>query len=158
MSQIQISQELMDAIDMCLKDPEIIDRSFFPEFSQAWNAIFERARQSKASYFDIASDSCYTVHCDFMELSFDFHFDQLKMAEWYEKELKNRKKVVFSGKKLYSLCSKSQTKRITFLHLPAIRNKALLHCRQHFGEGRQLICKIIRKVSIAGIQRSHNQI
>ncbi|MBQ2961286.1 MAG: hypothetical protein IJE09_08705 [Oscillospiraceae bacterium] len=100
MSQIQISQELMDAIDMCLKDPEIIDRSFFPEFSQAWNAIFERARQSKASYFDIASDSCYTVHCDFMELSFDFHFDQLKMAEWYDKELKNRKKVVFSGKKL----------------------------------------------------------
>ena len=100
MSNTQISQELINAIGISLKDPEITERSFYPEFSQAWNTIFERALQSQTDYFDIMSDSCYTVHSDFAGISIDFHFDQLKMAEWYDKELKNRKKVVFSGKKL----------------------------------------------------------
>lgn len=100
MPNTQISQELINAIDISLKDPEITERSFYPEFSQAWNTIFNRARQSQTDYFDIMSDSCYTVHSDFAGISIDFHFDQLKMAEWYDKELKNRKKIVFSGKKL----------------------------------------------------------
>ena len=40
MPNTQISQELINAIDNCLKDPEITERSFYPEFSQAWNTIF----------------------------------------------------------------------------------------------------------------------
>ncbi len=100
MSQTQINQELLSAVYKCLEDPEIKSRGFFPEFNKAWRDIFKKASHNTADYFDIASDRCYTVHVDFAGISTDFHFDQLKMAEWYDKELKNRKKVVFSGKKL----------------------------------------------------------
>ena len=100
MSQTQISQELLDAVYRCLEDPEIKSRGFFADFSKAWREIFKKASHNTAEYFDIDSDRCYTVHSDFAGISIDFHFDQLKMAEWYDKELKNRKKVVFSGKKL----------------------------------------------------------
>lgn len=100
MSKTQISQELLDSIEACFQDPEIRERSFYPEFRQAWNSIFKRAQQNRTEYFDVLSDSCYTVHCESTGISFDFHFDQLKIAEWYDKELKNRKKIVFTGKKL----------------------------------------------------------
>lgn len=100
MSQTHFSQELLKSIDACFVDPEILQREFFTEFSQAWHAIFKKAMHSEADYFDINADRCYTVHCDCAGISCDFHFDQMKIAEWYNKELKNRKKVVFAGKKL----------------------------------------------------------
>ncbi len=100
MSQTQISQELLNAVYVCLEDPALTAREFYPEFSKAWREIFKKASRNTADYFDIASERCYTVHLDFAGISTDFHFDQLKIAEWYDKELKNRKKVVFSGKKL----------------------------------------------------------
>lgn len=96
----QISQELLEAIDACFTDPDVMGREFFPEFNRTWSDIFKKARQSEADYFDIASHRCYSVKSDFAGVDFTFHIDQLKIAEWYDKELKNRKKVVFTGKKL----------------------------------------------------------
>ena len=100
MSNTHFSQELLDSINACFLDPEILQRDFYTEFRQSWHAIFKNAMHSEADYFDISDDRCYTVHCDCAGVSCDFHFDQLKIADWYGKELKKRKKVVFAGKKL----------------------------------------------------------
>lgn len=100
MSSNAISPEIMSAVEACFQDPDVRNRDYYPAFRRAWDAVFERVRLNNREYFDISSDACYTVHNDFAGISMDFHIDQLKIAEWYEKELKSRKKVVFFGKKL----------------------------------------------------------
>lgn len=100
MSYISIAPENLEAIENCFQDPDVRNRSYYPEFRRKWDAVFDLARRDKTRYFDVTSDACYTVHNDFAGISFDFHINQLKIAEWYEKELKSRKKVVFFGKKL----------------------------------------------------------
>ena len=114
MDKTQISQELLDSIEACFQDPEIRERSFYPEFRQAWNSVFKRAQQNQTDYFDIESDSCYTVRCEFEGLCQDFHFDQLKMAEWYEKELKKVSGYVdyFARKEGLTAHAKSATIRV----------------------------------------------
>ena len=94
------NRELMKAIEACFQDPEIRERDYYAEFRRAWNGIFERALAAEEPYFDWDSAACYTVPCALEGVELDFHIDQLKIAEWYEKELKNRRKVVFSGKRL----------------------------------------------------------
>lgn len=95
-----IDKEILEAIENCFQDPDIRERSYYPEFRRSWDAAFKRAKGKEENYFDFSSPACCIMHNDFAGISFDFHIDQLKICEWYEKELKNRKKVVFFGKKL----------------------------------------------------------
>jgi len=93
-------QELEAGIEACFQDPDIRERSFYPEFRRAWTAAFERACAAQENYFDLLSPGCRVVHNECAGISVDFHIDRLKINEWYNKELVNKKKVVFSGKKL----------------------------------------------------------
>lgn len=95
-----IDLKLIEAIENCFQDPDVRNRAYYPEFRRAWDAVFERVRRIEENYFDFSSPGCYVVHNDYAGICFDFHINQLKIYEWYEKELRNRKKVVFFGKKL----------------------------------------------------------
>ena len=94
------NQALMRAVEACFQDPEIRERDCYADFRRAWNGIFDRALAAEEPYFDVSSPACFPVHCELEGVDIDFHIDQLKIAEWYEKELKSWKKVVFSGKRL----------------------------------------------------------
>ncbi|MEI3085810.1 MAG: hypothetical protein V8S87_07325 [Oscillospiraceae bacterium] len=58
-----------------------------------------RAAESDEVYFDTASDSVFTVEHSFAGIETGFHFDQMKIAEWYQRDLKD-KHVVFKPQKL----------------------------------------------------------
>ncbi len=92
--------EIMKAAEACFQDPAVRERAYYPDFRRAWTGILDRALESEEMYFDILSSSSYPVHVDFEGFHIDFHVDQLKIAEWYEKETASKKKLVFFEKRL----------------------------------------------------------
>lgn len=95
-----IDDRLKNAIEQCFMDPEVRERSYYPEFRRGWMKVFGQIGESCEPYFDFSSPACFCVACEFPGFDLTFHFDQLKIYEWYEKELRRRKKVVFFSKKL----------------------------------------------------------
>lgn len=95
-----LDKELLAAVEGCYQDPDIRERSYYPEFRRAWDGVFHRALNRPEPYFDFTAPRCYGVEYEFAGMELSFHVDQLKIYEWYQKELGNRKKVVFTGKKL----------------------------------------------------------
>lgn len=96
----EMSPALKKAIENCFMDERVRYRSYYPDFRRAWVKVFELACEKEEAYFDFSAPQCYTVHHEFGGFEFDFHFDQLRICDWYEKELQNRKKIVFSNKRL----------------------------------------------------------
>lgn len=96
----EMTRELREAINACYMDGDIRFRPYYPEFRRAWEDAFARACEKEEAYFDFSADRCYTVHHEFAGFGFDFHFDQLRICDWYEKELQNSKKIIFSNKRL----------------------------------------------------------
>lgn len=76
------------------------EREFYPAFRTQWLALLEKSAADETVYFDSGSEACYTVHNDWAGIRFDFHIDQLKIADWYIREAKGHKHVVFFGKRL----------------------------------------------------------
>ncbi len=104
--------EILKAAEACFQDPDIRERACYPDFRLAWKGILDRALDRDESYFDILSPACYPVHVDFLGFHTDFHVDQLKIAEWYEKEAASRKKLVFFEKRL----KRSQVPEVLMFH------------------------------------------
>lgn len=82
------------------QDSAIRDRSYYPEFRRQWEALLRRAAESGEAYFDIESDSVFSVEHRFAGIETVFHFDQLKIADWYRQELGQKKHIVFKPQKL----------------------------------------------------------
>ena len=89
----------LQAIDGLCQDPAIRERSFYPAFRRAWDALLKKASHSAETYFDPDSPACITIPCTYGGLDFTFHLDQGKMADWYYKEVKAKKRVVFEPKR-----------------------------------------------------------
>ena len=89
----------LQAIEALCQDPAIRERQFYPEFRRCWDTLLKKASHSSVSYFDLDSPAVITIPCTFGGLAFDFHLDQSKMADWYYKEVKSRKRVVFEPKR-----------------------------------------------------------
>ena len=95
MDNQKILQQFIDSF----QDNAIRSRSYSPEFRRRWEAVIRRAAESDEVYFDTASDSVFTVEHSFAGIETGFHFDQMKIAEWYQRDLKD-KHVVFKPQKL----------------------------------------------------------
>ena len=95
MDNQKILQQFIDSF----QDNAIRSRSYYPEFRRRWEAVIRRAAESDDVYFDPASDSGFTVEHSFAGIETGFHFDQMKIAEWYQRDLKD-KHVVFKPQKL----------------------------------------------------------
>ena len=97
--QLMDNQKILQQVFDSFRDSAIRDRSYYPEFRRKWEAVLRRAAESEEVYFDPASDSVFTVEHSFAGIETGFHFDQAKIAEWYQKDLKD-KHIVFKPQKL----------------------------------------------------------
>lgn len=93
-------EEWLEQFDALCQDPAIRNRSFYPDFRRGWEALLRKASHSAEQYFDPNAESVFPVPCSFGGMDTVFHFDQLKMADWYYQEVKRGKRVVFVPKRV----------------------------------------------------------
>ena len=96
MENSEIYQQILNSF----QDTAIRDRSYYPDFRRQWEALLKKALHSGEKYFDIDSPSVLTVEQSFAGIDAVFHFDQLKIADWYRQDSSRKKRVVFQPKKL----------------------------------------------------------
>lgn len=118
----------MNNYSNCLKriselyqDPAIRERKYYPRFRREWGALLEKTAENPEHYFPLESESVMTVHSDYGALDFDFHFDQLKMADWYDQEVRRKKRIVFVPKRI----SRSRSGVLSFHDSPCHYNPNL---------------------------------
>ena len=91
---------LFENIEAAFQHPEIRERSFYPDFRRSWERLLTDAADSGESYSDPDAASVYPVPHSFDGIETVFHFDQLKIADWYRKEQSRGKRIVFSPTRL----------------------------------------------------------
>jgi hypothetical protein len=95
-------REVFQTIEALYQDSAVRERKYYPDFRRGWNALLEPAAESTEEYFPLDSASVVTVRCDYGGLDFDFHLDQAKMADWYDREVTRGKRVVFVPQRVSS--------------------------------------------------------
>ena len=94
------NQDALIRINELYQDNAIRERKYYPDFRRAWNSLLESAAESEEEYFPLDSASVITIRNDYGGLDFDFHLDQKKMADWYDQEVRRKKRLVFVPKRL----------------------------------------------------------
>ena len=89
--------EIFQSVLASFSDNAVRDREYYPEFRRSWEAAFRRALELE-DYFDISAPSVYEVAQSFAGIDARFHFDQLKIADWYRQDSSRKKRVVFLPK------------------------------------------------------------
>lgn len=92
--------EIIQAIEAVYQDYTIREREYYPDFRRSWDSVLRRALDSDISYLPDNPEAVLTVEHSYCGLDMQLHFDQLKMADWYERELKRKSQAVFVPKKL----------------------------------------------------------
>lgn len=93
-------EQMLEQVLGSFQDPAIRDRQYYPEFRRSWESLLCSALDSDERYFAVDAESVYTVKHSFAGIETEFHFDQLKIADWYQQESSRKKRVVFQPKKL----------------------------------------------------------
>ena len=93
-------QEIFQQILASFQDSAIRDRSYYPDFRRQWEALLRKALASEEVYFDPGAPSVLPVNHSFAGIDACFHFDQLKIADWYRQDSSRKKRLVFVPKKL----------------------------------------------------------
>lgn len=101
---------LFQAFDALVRDPEIRERAYYPDFRRAWEAVLRSAAENTASYLPENPQAIYTVCHSWGGFELALHFDQLKIADWYAKEMNRRSQQIFVPKRL----KRSRTGTLTF--------------------------------------------
>jgi hypothetical protein len=81
------------------QDSAIRERSYYPDFRRKWEALLKKAAELEA-YYDFSAPSVLTVEQSFAGIDASFHFDQLKIADWYRQDSGRKKRVVFKPERL----------------------------------------------------------
>ncbi len=100
MSEKLASSALTEALESLYQDPDIRERSFYPDFRRGWDGVFRAARESGRSYLPEDPKAVYTLEHSWGGVDLELHFDQLKMADWYAREINRRSQAIFVPKKL----------------------------------------------------------
>ena len=106
--------------ELC-QDPAIRERSYYPRFRQEWEALLKKTAEMNELYFPIDADSVLAVRSNWGGMDFDFHFDQLKIADWYDQEIRRKKRIVFVPKRV----SRSRNGVLSFHDSPCHYDPAL---------------------------------
>lgn len=93
-------QKVLQAVEAMYQDYTIRDREYYPDFRRGWDQVLKKALHSETSYLPQDAGAIYTVKHSYGGFDLTLHFDQLKMADWYEKELKRKSKAIFVPKRL----------------------------------------------------------
>ncbi len=95
-----VEKAVLQAVEGIYQDQTIRNREYYPDFRRQWDAVLKKALHSETSYLPEDAKAIYTVKHSYGGFDLTLHFDQVKMADWYEKELKRRSKAIFVPKKL----------------------------------------------------------
>ena len=93
-------REVFEQVLTSFQDSAIRDRSYYPDFRRGWEALLRKALESGEMYFDTDAASVLTVKHSFAGIDACFHFDQLKIADWYRQDSSRKKRLVFKAQKL----------------------------------------------------------
>ena len=93
-------KEVFEQILASFQDSAIRQRSYYPDFRRQWESLLRTALESGEQYFDPEAPSVLAVAHSFAGIDACFHFDQLKIADWYRQDSSRRKRVVFKAQKL----------------------------------------------------------
>lgn len=96
MEQKEVFQQILASF----QDSAIRQRSYYPDFRRQWEALLRAAMESAEVYFETDAPSILTVEHSFAGIDACFHFDQLKIADWYRQDSSRKKRVVFKAQKL----------------------------------------------------------
>lgn len=108
--------EVFQKIEALYWDSAIRERSYYPDFRRAWRNLLEAAFESGERYFPLDGEAVVTLRCTYGGLDFDFHFDQSKIADWYDQELRRGKRVVFVPKRV----SRARNGSLSFHDSPCV--------------------------------------
>ncbi len=92
--------EWMLQFDALCMDPAIRNRDFYPDFRRGWESLLRQAARSDEVYFEPEGENILAVPCSIAGNDYVFHFDQLKMADWYNQEVRRGKRLVFVPKRV----------------------------------------------------------
>lgn len=109
-------RDMMQKIEALYQDSAIRERTYYPDFRRAWGKLLAAACENDTLYFPLDGASVVTVPCTYGGLDFDFHFDQAKMADWYDQEVRRGKRVVFVPKRV----RRSRSGALSFHDSPCI--------------------------------------
>lgn len=99
MSVAANEKNILQAIEAMYQDFAIREREYYPDFRRGWDAVFKAALSSDKSFLPGDLSAVFTVKHSYGGLDFELNFDQLKIADWYEKELARKSKTVFVAKR-----------------------------------------------------------
>ncbi len=91
---------LPEKLEALYHDPAVRERTFYPDFRRAWDKLLRQALDSERSYLPENLDAVYTLAHTWADIALDLHFDQLKMADWYAREINRRSRALFTAERL----------------------------------------------------------
>ena len=91
------NSRIYEAVLRSYQDNAIRDRSYYPEFRRAWDRLFLAALDAD-DYCELSAPEIYALSHSFAGVDAVFHFDQLKIADWYRQDSGRSKRVVFLPK------------------------------------------------------------
>lgn len=96
-------EEVLKIVDKICQQYAISGREYYQGFRSRWNKAFAQAlemEENGVSYLPDNPDAILTIEHSFEDFQFTFHLDQLKINNWYQKEMERKSKTVFETKKL----------------------------------------------------------
>lgn len=92
--------EIWQAIEALYQTSAVRGREYYPDFRRGWDPLLKKALENAAIYTPQSPAGVYTVSHSYGGLNLELHFDQLKMYDWFVKELNRRSQAIFTPKKL----------------------------------------------------------
>lgn len=102
--------DIMGAFDALIRDPDIRERTYYPDMRRSWERVLRTALESTVSYLPEDPAAVYTVRHSWGGFELELHFDQLKIADWYAREMNRRSQAIFSPTRL----KRDRTGKLTF--------------------------------------------
>lgn len=93
------NNEVMKIFDGMCAQYAIKGRDFYQGFRKRWTVAFERAMAMDASYLPDDPNAVLTIEHGFEDYSMTFHFDQVKLYDWFQREVSRGSKQIFEPKK-----------------------------------------------------------
>ena len=101
---------LFQTFDALVRDPDIRERAYYPDFRRGWDRVLRAAEENPASYLPEDPQAVYTVRHSWGGFDLELHFDQLKIADWYAREINRRSQAIFVPTRI----KRSRTGALTF--------------------------------------------
>lgn len=91
---------IINKLERLYQDPALYQRAYYSEFRRRWDALLHNALDRGECCPEHGPEAVLTVPHSYGGVDFALHFDQLKMADWFQQELLHKRHTVFLAKRL----------------------------------------------------------